>query len=29
MMAYNVYRTVISGKPVDADIPALPQSANH
>lgn len=25
IMAYNVYRTVVSGKPVEAEIPALPQ----
>lgn len=29
IMAYNVYRTVISGKPVDAEIPVLSQSAHH
>nr|WP_244773127.1 cytochrome-c oxidase, cbb3-type subunit I [Alysiella crassa]UOP06692.1 cytochrome-c oxidase, cbb3-type subunit I [Alysiella crassa] len=29
IMAYNVYRTVASGKPVDAEIPALPQNAHH
>ena len=26
LMAYNVYRTAAAGKPVDAEIPALPQT---
>ena len=29
VMAYNVYRTVIMGKPVDAVIPAVAQSEHH
>ena len=29
LMAYNVYRTIANGKPVDAEIPALPQTQHH
>ncbi|WP_373823996.1 cbb3-type cytochrome c oxidase subunit I, partial [Neisseria dentiae] len=29
IMAYNVYRTVIVGKPVDAEIPAVSQAQHH
>ena len=29
MMAYNVYRTAISGKAVDAEIPAVSQTQHH
>ena len=29
IMAYNVYRTAMRGKPVDAEIPALPQTQQH
>ncbi|MCP2040247.1 cytochrome c oxidase cbb3-type subunit 1 [Neisseria sp. HSC-16F19] len=29
IMAYNVYRTMAMGKPVDAEIPALPQTQHH
>lgn len=29
IMAYNVYRTVIGGKPVDAEIPAVSQTQHH
>ena len=29
IMAYNVYRTAISGKPVEAEIPAVSQAQHH
>ena len=29
LMAYNVYRTAVAGKPVDATIPALTQNQQH
>ena len=29
IMAYNVYRTAISGKAVDAEIPAVSQTQHH
>ena len=29
LMAYNTYRTVVSGKPVDAEIPAVSPTQNH
>ena len=29
LMAYNVFRTVTSGKPVDAEIPAVSQAQHH
>ncbi|MFV2029314.1 MULTISPECIES: cytochrome-c oxidase, cbb3-type subunit I [Neisseria] len=29
LMAYNVYRTVVSGKAVDAEIPAVSQTQHH
>ena len=29
LMAYNVYRTVLDGKPVDAEIPAIAQTEHH
>ena len=29
IMGYNVYRTVIDGKPVDAEIPAVSQAQHH
>ena len=29
LMAYNMYRTIMQGKPVDAEIPALAQTQHH
>ena len=29
IMAYNVYRTMAAGKPVEAEIPSLPQTQHH
>jgi cytochrome c oxidase, cbb3-type, subunit I len=28
-MAYNVYRTAVGGRPVDAEIPAVSQVQHH
>ena len=29
IMAYNVYRTIMNGKPVEAEIPALAETQHH